>query len=70
MEYSNESLLHGTRLIGCSREVYEEPPKDHEMKDEEGKQKDGEEKLSCDETKQVQYLQNKNKDIITHAFIQ
>ena len=48
MEYSNESLLHGTRLIGCSREVYEEPPKDHEMKDEEGKQKDGEEKLSCD----------------------
>lgn len=49
---------------------YEKTLKDHEKKGGDRKQKEGEEKSSWDETKQMLYLQNKNKDITTHAFIQ
>jgi len=48
---------------------YEKSSKDHE-KDGEGKETNGEEKPLWDETEEMQYQQNKNKDFTAHTFIQ
>ena len=48
---------------------YDEPPKDDMKKDGEEKKNDGEEKPLWDETKEMQYQENK-KDFTPQAYIQ